>query len=154
MKTSTWIKITLSLVLLAIATTFYLTYKHHDFISKELVGERNPPQYLPIADPILNEQNSIIIDSIQSNYYKLSKDDIFSAKVLLRALKAKDKELVTQKIVQASEKANISTKELIDKLIENKLLTKFKDMLQKDQDISESISRTIKAQQMVDRYEK
>ena len=44
-----------------------------NFISKELIGERNLPQYLPIADPILNEQNSIIIESIQSNYYKLSK---------------------------------------------------------------------------------
>ena len=155
MKTSTWIKITLSLVLLAMVTTCNLTHKNHDYVSKNIIGDRlTEKPTAPIGDPNLNELNSIIIEAIKLNFYKLSKEDIFSANVLIRALASNHRESVTYRIIQASEKNNLAVQELIYNLIDNKNLTKLKDMLAQYPDTAEAISMSIKAQQMVERYEK
>ena len=78
MKTSTWIKITLSLVLLAMVTTCNLTHKNHDYVSKNIIGDRlTEKPTAPIGDPNLNELNSIIIEAIKLIFINYQKKIFF-----------------------------------------------------------------------------
>jgi hypothetical protein len=138
-------------VLLAIISVSNIPIKIHDFISKEFTDnilDKNPPVFI-INDPLLKDHNTKIIEAIKLNHYKLSHHNFDSAQILLSALNSKDKELVTAKIVQVSEKNNLPPAQFIINLIEDKSLHKLIEILNKYPEINEVMTSVARLTNMM-----